>query len=335
MFPAVLIGIGASALLDSAAPFWLAVGIYFLSRGLKHDHYPLLIAGAFVTGSATGHLVGDLIGGLGEPLGTFGTAAGFAWLWSSDRPRSGWAIFGAGIFGLIGLVQLGARVGDVASDSGGGWLLPAGVVVAGILLLGAHRMPGPLRLAGLVFVAAAALSLLANAGDRNRDDNRGPRVFSPPPTLSPQTFEIGERTVHIVGANGSVLVQEGDPKVISGRVVRTDAEEVRIEPRTANGSIVVSVPQGTRLDIRVDNGSVQVQSATNVADIATDNGAILLDVLDDPSIDAETSNGQIVVDNKAEGDDYEHDGEGGEVELDTDSGQIVVSHRQPVGAGTR
>jgi hypothetical protein len=236
--------------------------------------------------------------------------------------------------GIIGVGQLGAHVADFTGD-GGGWLLPAGVVVAGILLLGAHRLPGPIRLAGIVFVAAAALSLLSNnnAGRRDNDGRRG--LFRPPTTSAPETFELGARTLHIRGGNGSVIVQRGDAALFNGHVVRMTDDEVRIEPESGNGTVVVRVPEGTALDIAIDNGSVTVLAPTNNADILTDNGSINVQVLDDPTIDAATD-GEIVVDGQPEGDDYDHDGTGGEIEIDSDNGAVVISHvKAPEGAGRR
>lgn len=335
ILPALLIGIGAAALLDSGAPIWLAIGIYFLSRGLRSDHYPLLIAGAFVTGSAAGHLVGDIVGGLGDPLGAFGTAAGFAWLFSTDRPRSGWAVVGAVIFGLIGLAQLGARVGDVASAAGGGWLLPAGVVVSGILLLGAHRMPGPLRLAGLVFVAAAALSLLANVGDR--EGPRRERRTSPTPTsaLAMKTFDVDDREVWIDGEDNPIIVREGTGSVV-GASLDITGERVTIN---ADGDepVTVEVPRGTHLNIEIDDGPISVLVPTADVIAETGDGPIVLQqVTGDPTIEAECDNAFIIVDGKNEEASYAYAGTSGRIEARTDDGPITITHApEPVGAGQR
>ncbi|MBA3655671.1 MAG: hypothetical protein H0W70_15925, partial [Actinobacteria bacterium] len=83
LFPMVLIAFGAVALLNEIVGhsvsffdvFLLLVGLYLVTRGRTTDHYPLLIVGAVLTGSAAGGVIGDIVGGgVGESIGTFGTA---------------------------------------------------------------------------------------------------------------------------------------------------------------------------------------------------------------------------------------------------------------------
>ncbi len=214
--PVLLIAIGAAALVHQligrgGSVFWLTIGLYFMARARRGGgHYPLLVVGAVMTGSGIGHLAGDIVHtGASESLGSFGTAGGFFWLYNTDRGRSSWAIIPAAILGLIGVGELGFHLTDLMEDGGTGWLLPAGVVVAGILLLGAHRLPGAIRLAGLVFVGAAALSLVTN--DSRSSDRRVRTVTTGRAlTSSAALSDINGRTVWLTTGSGDVTVETGE-----------------------------------------------------------------------------------------------------------------------------
>lgn len=333
LFPLILIGLGASFMLHNivghgVSVFPLLIGIFLIMRSGGGDHYPLFVVGVVLTGSGIGNTLGDVISGsAGDALGTLGAACGFAWLAFADpRHRSSWAAIPAAILALIGVGQLGANVSRGLSGSPG-WLLPAAVVVVGVLLLGAHRMPGPLRLAGLVFVGAAVLSLLAHSND-------GPgrkHLLAPPPVIptvpssSIDLPDLSGKTLWVETENGSITVDVGDrgsAAIGGGRATyRAEGNRVTLVSSNGNGSWRIVVPAGTSLHLR------------------TENGAITLAATDDQAIAASSSNGAVVADGFGEtatGHTFSHPGQGSSVQIETENGAIVIHRAEaPAGTGTR
>ena len=283
LLPFLLIAFGVAALLHEVAGhgvsvFPLAIGIFLLSRSRASEggHYPLTVVGAVLTGSGAGHLIGDLMfGGAADAIGTLGTAAGFFWLFSADRRRSGWAIFPAAILGLIGVGQLGFHLTDIANGGSGGWLLPAGVVVAGILLLGAHRLPGPLRLAGLVFVGAAVLSLASHPGDSPRSRRVIPTV--PSRTDVESLPDIGDRTVYLDTGSGSITVVVGDKGSVRGRNLDVSSSDTKLNiAAQASSAVTLTVPDTTKLHLKAGSGDITVNVAAAALDVQTGSGDITI-----------------------------------------------------------
>jgi hypothetical protein len=341
ILPVLLIAFGAAALFHQMfgrgiSVFPLAIGLFLIARSRSNGSYICLVIGAVMTGSGAGNLVGDLANsGASDALGSFGTAAGFFWLANVDRGRSNWAIIPAAIIGLIGIGELGLHVNELANGGAGSWLLPAGVVVAGILLLGAHRMPGPLRLAGLVFVGAAALSLVTNQSpDPGR---RGPRsrVITTAPAANQALPPLTDRTVSVDSANGPVIVEEGEGFVTGARIQDTDDDQVDLVPRTSNSPITLKVPAGTKLELHTTNGPITVRMPVSDLVASSENGVINVEVAGDTTIEATTRNGVINVDGRSEDGAYAHSGaDPGHIELHTQNGAIVLVHAK-VGAGLR
>jgi hypothetical protein len=340
--PALLIAWGAAALLQNivghgVSVIPLTIGVLLVIKAQSADHYPLLVVGSVLAGNGAGNLIGDILGhGLDGPLGTFGAAAAFLWLRSTDPQRSRWAVVPAIVLAFIGLGQLGDKMSTLAAGWGAGWLVPAGVIVAGVLLIGAHRLPGPVRLAGFVFVIAAGLSFLSG-GDKDR--GHLPPAASPPPAPSTMvqqdTFEIGTREVWVTTSNGAVTVNDGDSVVRGGRAVLSEGR-VTIEPTSDNNPVTLSVPQGTTLHIQTGNGMISVDVPGAELDLETENGALDVTLTGDPTIVAATDNGSLVVDDKSFADDYRYRGDGALVTLRTNNGPITISHvSEPVAAGSR
>jgi hypothetical protein len=372
LFPVLLIAFGAAALLHGVAGhgvsvFPLAIGIFLIARSRNNGSYPFLVAGAVLAGSGLGNLVGDLIhSGASDAVGTLGTAGGFLWLANADRGRSSWALVPAAIVGLIGLGELGFHATDLVNGGAGGWLLPAGVVVAGILLLGAHRMPGPLRLAGLVFVGAAALSLLTNAGDNrgNRNDRRLPIIPTLPSSQSgTRPLNIGERAVWVDTSSGQITVTESAAATVQGSVSVEDTGNIlTIKPAKPSTDVRLAVPAGTKLhlvttsgDIKVDV-PVQLDATTNsgkvTADvsqvseskplsISTTSGDVTLSLAGDPKLNATTVSGDLNVEgfnaDVKKDKVFFHLGVDGLITLNTTSGDIEVHQLEgsSAGAGAR
>jgi putative adhesin len=341
ILPVLLIAFGAAALLHNmvghgVSVFPLAIGIYLIARSGGGDHYPLFVVGVVLTGSGAGNLLGDIIGGgAGEAFGTLGTALGFFWLAQADsRRRSGWAIIPAAILGLIGIGQLGFHASQAFGGSPG-WIVPAAVVVAGGLLLGAHRMPGPLRIAALVFVVAAALSLVSHNNDGHRGVLRGTRVLPTVPSANVDLPDLTGKTLYVSSDNGSVTVTQGSQaqaRIGTGRV-STDVSDNRVTLSSDrdNAPWQIVVPPGTRLNLHTDNGPINVDVPDAAAlDLQTDNGSISVGIGGDPSIAASSSSGSVAAsgfDGATSRHSFAYSGhDNRRVQLETDNGAIVIRH---------
>jgi hypothetical protein len=348
-FPVLLIAFGAAALLHQmvgrgVSVFPLAIGIYLIarSRSTPGGHYPLLVVGAVLTGSGAGNLFGDLFaGGASNAFGTLGTAAGFFWLYTIDRGRSSWAIVPSAIVGLIGVGELGFHLTDLMRGGTAGWLLPAGVVVAGVLLLGAHRLPGPLRLAGLVFVGAAALSLVTNSPDNPR--RRAPVTVTTGSAANTVGLgDIVDRTVTFTGGSGDVSVEIGVGEASGAhlRVVESSSN-VTITTDRPSEDIKLTVPEGTKLRLQTSSGDIDIGVATADAVVTTSSGDVNIAVAGNPTVTLATSSGDL------ENDGFEsdvsnshlfvHKGDGGQVVVTTSSGDVDLARQEtdasaPVGA---
>jgi hypothetical protein len=350
LFPVLLIAFGASVFLHNmvghgVSVFPLAIGLFLIARSGGGDHYPLFVIGVVLAGSGLGNLVGDLFGGR-DAFGSLGTAGGFFYLATADpKHRSRWALVPAAILALIGIGQLGAHVSALFNGSPG-WIVPAGVVVAGVLLLGAHRLPGPVRLAGLVFVGAAVLSLLSHTNNDRTRVHGGEKVL---PTV-PASFvslpeDIAGKTLWIETGNGAIVVERGDrPKatVGGGGTAIIDGDRITLEAARDNASWHIEVPAASKLHLRTENGSITVSDVVADLDAQTDNGALVVTVADDQLIAASSDNGSV-----SSGDlqgvvtrhSFVHVGTNGRVKLQTGNGAIVIrkgeSAAPPVGAGRR
>jgi hypothetical protein len=348
LFPVLLIAFGASLLLHNivghgVSVFPLAIGLFLIARSGGGDHYPLFVIGVVLTGSGIGNLVGDLFGGR-DAFGSLGTAAGFFWLATQDpKHRSGWAMVPAAILGLIAVGQFGLHADDVFNGSPG-WVLPAGVVVAGVLLLGANRLPGPLRIVGFVFVGAAMLSLLGNnSGTRTRVGR--PRVLATVPATESSLDDLAGKTLVATTENGSIIVNPGDePAVTStgGRVrVMTTGDVVTVDSTSDHAAFVITVPEGTELKLKTENGAITVNVLTEKLVAESENGAIVVRASKDQSIAATSRNGNVTAPGfdgsefLSSGGNFVHAGSDGSVVLRTDNGSITViaSQPEPVQAG--
>lgn len=337
MFPVLLIAIGTAALFHHFSLFTLVLGLFLLSRSRATGGYGTLIVGAVLTGSGAGHFVGDVVtSGASDAMGNFGTAAGFFWLANNDRPRSNWALIPAAIIGLIGVGSLGLHVNELVNGGAGSWVLPAGVVVAGILLLGAHRMPGPLRLIGLVFVAATAMSLVTsqspNDGRRGERGDRG-RVISTAPAASRALPVLLDKKVSITSNNGPIIVDaaEDGNGTVSGASIKETEGGITLVPTNSNTPVTVKVPAGTRLKLTTTNGPITVRMPVADLDASSQNGPITVLVAGDATIEATTRNGAIDVDGRGEDGAYAHSGDDpGHIELHTVNGPIVLTHKELV-----
>lgn len=322
LIPLLLIGLGASYMLHNivghgVSVFPLLIGIFLIVRSGGGDHYPLFVIGVVLAGSGLGNTVGDLIsGGTGDALGTLGAACGFGYLAFGDpRHRSSWASIPAVILAIIGVTQLGAHVTHAMTNSPG-WIVPAAVVVAGVLLLGAHRLPGPLRIAGLVFVAVAVISLLAHNNDNNRAHRQQlfvPKILPTVPSKSVDLPDLVGKTLWVNSVNGSIIVDFGDrptARVSTGEGHMTDAgDRVMLSSSDSNASWRITVPAGTSLHLTTVNGAITV-SATN-----------------DETIAASSTNGAVVApgfDDQPSGHLFTHTGPDGSVQLQSDNGAIVI-----------
>jgi hypothetical protein len=113
----------------------LAIGIAFLAGWLLGGSWFSMVPGVLISGLAAGGLVNELGVYSGPGLTALALATGFIVIWllafATDR-RYTWALWGAAIFGLIGLVQVSGRITGM-QESGLFW--PVVIIVIGLLLV--------------------------------------------------------------------------------------------------------------------------------------------------------------------------------------------------------
>lgn len=148
----LLVLIGVALLIQYAVPnvavgtlVLLAIGLAFLVGGIIGRSRFSVVPGILFLALGLAELVEDLalLGPPGEDvpgLASSALAVGFLLIWligyASNR-RSAWPLWGAAIFGLIGVAQLSGRIIDIPAL---GALWPVVIIVVGIvLLLGARN----------------------------------------------------------------------------------------------------------------------------------------------------------------------------------------------------
>lgn len=118
----------------------LAIAAAFLAAWLIGGAWPAMVPGLLVLALGVAELIEDmaLLGPAGEDVaGLWSVALAVAflaiWLIGLTRSRrSMWPLWGAGIFGLIGVAQLSGRLIDIPTL---GALWPVLIIVVGVLLL--------------------------------------------------------------------------------------------------------------------------------------------------------------------------------------------------------
>lgn len=139
---ALLVLVGAALLIQYFVPgvsfgtlILLAIGVAFVAGWLFGRSFFALILGLLILAVAVARLIDEL--GIYTGPGTTSVCVAVAllaiWLagYARGRRRT-WPLWGAAIFGLVGLVQVATRLTPVP-DLGALW--PALIVVVGILLL--------------------------------------------------------------------------------------------------------------------------------------------------------------------------------------------------------
>ncbi len=148
----LLVLIGIALLLQYLVPaisvgtlVLLAIAIAFLAGWLFGGSWVAAVPGLLVLALAVTELLEDLavLGPAGEDVPGLASAAlaiAFLAIWALSQARgrrSAWPLWGAAIFGLIGVVQLSGRLVGIPEL---GFLWPVLIIVVGILLLlGARR----------------------------------------------------------------------------------------------------------------------------------------------------------------------------------------------------
>ena len=122
----------------------LAIGIAFLAGWLIGGSRFSMIPGVLVTALGVAELIEDLalLGPAGDDvpgLASTSLALGFLFIWLVGYVRgrrSSWPLWGAALFGLIGVAQLSGRLAGIPEL---GALWPVAIIAAGLLILLASR----------------------------------------------------------------------------------------------------------------------------------------------------------------------------------------------------
>lgn len=119
-----------------------AIGLAFLAAWALGGSRWAVVPGALILALATSALVRELgiYNGPGITALTLAAAFGLIWLIDYSRGvRSTWPLWGMGIFGLIGVVQISGRITAIPEL---GALWPVVIIILGVLLLvSARRRP--------------------------------------------------------------------------------------------------------------------------------------------------------------------------------------------------
>jgi hypothetical protein len=113
----------------------LAIGAAFLAGWIFAGSWFAMIPGVLLIALAVGRLVEELGVYTGPGITAIALAIGFliVWLLGQTRQRHHtWALWGAGIFGVIGLVQAAGTITGIPEL---GSLWPVLIIVIGVLLL--------------------------------------------------------------------------------------------------------------------------------------------------------------------------------------------------------
>jgi hypothetical protein len=118
----------------------LAIASAFLAAWLIGGAWPAMVPGLLVLALGLAELIEDmaLLGPPGEDvagLWSIALAVAFVAIWligASRGRRAAWPLWGAGIFGLIGLAQLSGRLIDLPALN---LFWPVVIIVVGVLLL--------------------------------------------------------------------------------------------------------------------------------------------------------------------------------------------------------
>jgi hypothetical protein len=121
-----------------------ALSIAFLAGGFMGRATFLITPGLLLGALVVARLIDELNIYTGPGATAIALAVAFLLIYGigamRGRRRPGWALWGAAIFGLIGVVQISGRIASIP-ELGGFW--PAAILVVGLLLLINNARRGP------------------------------------------------------------------------------------------------------------------------------------------------------------------------------------------------
>lgn len=148
----LLVVVGAGLLIEYLVPgisvatlVLIALAAVFLYGWLMGGSYFAAIPGLLIGAAAVARLIDELNIYDGAGTTSLALAAAFAliWLIGRSRPsRSMWPLWGALIFGLVGVVQVSGRLASLPELN---LFWPVAIIVAGVVLLAARRGSGRAR----------------------------------------------------------------------------------------------------------------------------------------------------------------------------------------------
>lgn len=247
----------------------LAAGVSLLAAYARNEKFPFFVAGAAITGWGVGAMIGaPFPHAIEDALGSFGTAAGFAFV-GVRHPRAVWAFIAAAVFALFGFGSLGAGLAGLIGRDAGRLLLPASLVLGGGLLLFRPLLPRSTVRAGLV--AAAALAVLSASAvtvdwaDHSHrhggffDNDR--RTVQTPLTITSETdlmIDAGDADVSIVP--GVPMVRYSGGRFFQrnpGAPVINNSGTTMVVTLPDVSSVQLSLPPGTDFVLETDSGDIR------------------------------------------------------------------------------
>ena len=366
----LLITFGVQALLKAVLGFeltlWILVlGGFVLQRWFVDRSFGALTLGGLMVGVGLGAVAKDIVpGGVDGFLGFAGWAFGFMLIAALGGRRASWAYIGAAFSSLFALGSLGIAIGRLVPHAAASITVPLFVVVAGLLLLSPGARRGKVL---LVLLGAGFLLFSSSVSDSYREVRQGVRPLHRATVVLP---DLDGRTL-VIDTGGSVKISNGGSEGSGVALVRgsrrtlrgeVDDDDVKLDFDDV-ASYELSVPAGTRVEVETENGSIELYGEYAGIDASTENGRIAAElsfaeadpsvelssdnglvsvVYDgDPAIDAESDNGEVYVyrgrntpaDNQ--GDDFERDGDDGELTVQTENGRIDLIADTPARATLR
>ena len=146
----LLVLVGAGLLIQYFVPqvsagtlVLVAIGLAFVAAWLFGGSYVAVVPGLLILALGVARLVEELNIYVGPGTTSLALAAAFLLIWVLGYARRRlrmWPLWGAAIFGLIGLVQISGRISGIPEL---GALWPVAIIVVGVLVLLSARRGSP------------------------------------------------------------------------------------------------------------------------------------------------------------------------------------------------
>ena len=282
--------------------FWLAIGLSLLVGWAQAPRFLMFAVGSIMTGFAAGGFLDSLVS---LPFqGSFETllaSAGFLAVYVRYPLRARWALVPAGICAVVAVAEAGVEFIGFIPAAITGMMLPLLLIAGGALLLMRHALPPRIVRVGLIVIAVAFVASAASSVDRwdlGDGHDFGPPVLFGSHQFTERIGDLGNRTLVVETESGHIEVVTGTTDEVFVTAIASR------NPRPGGG-------------IEIDESDDEVQLLFR-RDIAA---SWKLTVPPGTDLDLTTESGLV---------NLVHDG--GDVNVDTDSGMVQATLRDDGGS---